>query len=191
MIFNNGEVQTADLTWTADKPYFVATETDAQGHYKGTWYAKTDVPAAPEPTPGVADGFYLMGTMNGWQPAEGYLFMANESQAGEYYLGVTLAVEDELKVAKVQNGAAVTWYPAEGANFVVSAAYAGAKLIYFREEYNADWADFGGYIYIAADVAEGITNSAVESKAVKVLIGNQLLIIRNGKTYNANGMLIR
>ncbi len=191
VIFNNGEVQTADLTWIADKPYFVATETDAQGHYKGTWYAKEDVPAAPEPMPVVADGFYLMGTMNGWQPAEGYLFMANESQAGEYYLGVTLAVEDELKVAKVQNGAAVTWYPAEGANFVVSAAYAGAKVIYFREEYNADWADFGGYIYIAADVAEGITDSAAESKAVKVLIGNQLLIIRNGKTYNANGVLIR
>ena len=191
VIFNNGEVQTADLTWTADKPYFVATETDAQGHYKGTWYAKEDVPAAPEPTPVVADGFYLMGTMNGWQPAEGYLFTANESQAGEYYLGVTLAVEDELKVAKVQNGAAVTWYPAEGANFVVSAAYAGAKVIYFREEYNADWADFGGYIYIAADVAEGITDSAAEGKAVKVLIGNQLLIIRNGKTYNANGVLIR
>ena len=132
-----------------------------------------------------------MGTMNEWQPTEDYQFTANEGQSGEYYLGVTLTEGAELKVAKVQNGKAVTWYPAEGDNFVVTAAYAGAKVIYFREEYNADWANFGGYIYIAADVPDGISNITAEGKAVKVLIGNRLLIVRDGKTYDACGALVR
>ena len=144
-----------------------------------------------EPIPTVADGFYLMGTMNGWKADENYLFVPNETTEGEYMLSVTLTEGDELKVAKVMNGVAMTWYPAEGANFVVSATHAGKKVIYFREQYNADWADFGGYIYIANDIAEGIHDTTAEQPAVKVIINNCLLIRRGTRTYTVAGELVR
>ena len=144
-----------------------------------------------DPIPTVADGFYLMGTMNGWKADENYLFVPNETNEGEYMLSVTLTEGDELKVAKVMNGVAMTWYPAEGANFVVSATHAGKKVIYFREQYNADWADFGGYIYIANDIAEGIHDTTAEQPAVKVIINNCLLIRRGTRTYTVAGELIR
>ena len=309
VIFNNGNTQTVDLTWSAAKPYFVPTDKTAEGKMQGTWYAKADVPAAPEPVvpakfyitgdsalvvdagldkskawspdaiksekdtleltlkadtyytlklttdgtwntakgyndlsekaagledngndhnigfklkaagkvqviyfvkdnkttfqlsgnfvtkadpiPTVADGFYLMGTMNGWKADENYLFVPNETTEGEYMLSVTLTEGDELKVAKVMNGVAMTWYPAEGANFVVSATHAGKKVIYFREQYNADWADFGGYIYIANDIAEGIHDTTAEQPAVKVIINNCLLIRRGTRTYTVAGELVR
>ena len=309
VIFNNGDTQTVDMTWSAAKPYFVPTDKTAEGKLQGTWYAKADVPAAPEPVvpakfyitgdsalvvdagldqskawspdaiksekdtleltlkadtyytlklttdgtwntakgyndlsekaagledngndhnigfklkdagkvqviyfvkdnkttfqlsgnfvtktdpiPTVADGFYLMGTMNGWKADENYLFVPNETTEGEYTLSVTLTEGDELKVAKVMNGVAMTWYPAEGANFVVSATHAGKKVIYFREQYNADWADFGGYIYIANDIAEGIHDTTAEQPAVKVIINNCLLIRRGTRTYTVAGELVR
>ena len=139
----------------------------------------------------MADGFYLMGTMNGWKADENYLFVPNETTEGEYMLSVTLTEGDELKVAKVMNGVAMTWYPAEGANFVVSATHAGKKVIYFREQYNTDWADFGGYIYIANDIAEGIHDTTAEQPAVKVIINNCLLIRRGTRTYTVAGELVR
>lgn len=48
VIFNNGDKQTVDLKWDADKPYFVPGETE-DGKYKGTWYAKADIPAPEVP----------------------------------------------------------------------------------------------------------------------------------------------
>ena len=54
IIFNNGTVQTADLKWDAEKPYFVpAGEKNGEGKYEGTWYAKADIPTGgdtPEET---------------------------------------------------------------------------------------------------------------------------------------------
>lgn len=55
VIFNNGDKQTVDLKWDADKPYFVPGETE-DGKYKGTWYAKADIPA-----PEVPAKYYITG----------------------------------------------------------------------------------------------------------------------------------
>ena len=106
----------------------------------------------PEPAPDVEDGYYLMGTFNDWKPAEEYLFKENSQNPGEYYLNITLKVNDELKVAKVVNGKADPWYPAgEDNNYVVDADHAGAKTIYFQPDYKEAWDAFGGYIYIEAN----------------------------------------
>ena len=46
VIFNNGTIQTVDLVWDAEKPYFVPNGTpDEYGKYDGKWYAKADIPA--------------------------------------------------------------------------------------------------------------------------------------------------
>lgn len=50
IIFNNGTVQTTDLAWSTDKPYFVPGEKNSEDKYTGTWYAKLeDIPAVEEP----------------------------------------------------------------------------------------------------------------------------------------------
>jgi hypothetical protein len=39
--------------------------------------------------------------------------------------------------------------------------------------------------------ATGVDNINVDTKAVKVMVNGQMLIIKNGKTYNVNGMLVK
>ena len=177
IIFNNGEAQTADLVWNAAKPYF----------YDGAWYALDEIPT---PGPTVEDGFYLVGTLNEWTAAAEYKFVANEGAAGEYLLVATLAQGNELKVKKVEAGQADVWYPAEGGNYVVDAAHAGTKTIYFRPEYNAEWAAFGGYMYIPGQ-GEGVENIDADTKVVKQMINGSLFIIRGEKTYTIQGQLVR
>jgi hypothetical protein len=55
---------------------------------------------------------------------------------------VTLAENDSLKIVKVQHDTIAEWYQA-GANYVVDAAHAGVKTIYFKS--------LSGEIYIEAN----------------------------------------
>ena len=105
-----------------------------------------------EPT--LENGFYLVGTMNEWTPAAEYHFTGNPENPAEFMLATTLAEGQELKVVNVVNDAITAWYPAEGGNYVIDAAHAGEKTIYFQPDYKADWVDFGGYFYIAANEVE-------------------------------------
>ena len=102
------------------------------------------IPAA-EP---VEDGYYLVGTLNKWTPAAEYKFEANPENSAEYLLETSLAVSDEIKVVYVENGEIKTWYPDNADNYVVDAAHAGRKTVYFKNYYDSAWAEFGGYIWI-------------------------------------------
>ena len=47
VIFNNGTLQTGELTWKAAKPYFVLSDKkDGEGHYQGKWASQSDIDAA-------------------------------------------------------------------------------------------------------------------------------------------------
>ncbi len=134
--------------------------------------------------------YYLVGTMTEWTVVKEaqYTFAATETE-GEYALATTLTEGQGIKVVGVQ-GETQTWYPeGMGNEYVVDAAHAGAVTIYFRPAGNAEWAAFGGYIYVA--VAEGIQNTATEMKAVKTVINGQLVIIKGDKIFNATGAQIR
>ena len=98
------------------------------------------------------NGFYLAGTMNGWGAAEGYHFVGNPANPAEFMLETTLAVADEFKVINYLDGQITAWYPG-GANYVVDDAHAGDVTIYFQPDYKADWAEFGGYFYVAVPEA--------------------------------------
>ena len=53
IIFNNGEEQTADLTWNTAKPYFVPGDKNGEGKFDGTWYATMEeIPAPAVPVEG-------------------------------------------------------------------------------------------------------------------------------------------
>ena len=147
----------------------------------------------PEPDPYVPEhqnGFYLMGSHNEWAIDDAYLFVRNEqSEVEEYSLNVTLTVGEKIKPAYVENDEAKEWY---GANdFEITEAYAGAKTVYFRPVRNGEWGAFGGFIYIEENTGTGISNTAVEGKAVKTISNGMLIIEKAGVRYNVMGQIIR
>lgn len=170
---------------TIDKVGMTYTITDWEA---GTWKAYV------APVPVLADGFYLIG-QKGWDVAAlsaDLLFAANPDNEGEYQLSVTLVKDEGIKVVRVESDVIKQWYPdGEGNEYKVDDAHAGQKTIYFKPDYVADWAAFGGYIYIEANQPTGLDQLAVDAKAVKAIIGGQLFIIRNGKTYTAQGVMVR
>lgn len=136
--------------------------------------------------------YYLVGTMNEWAADEAYIFEANEAAAGEYMLTTTLAVGDAIKVVGISEGNE-TWYPdGLGNEYVVDAAHAGETIVYFRPAGNADWAAFGGYIYIP-DNGQGIEEINQELKAnnQKLVKDGHLFIRHNGKVYTTTGFELR
>ena len=109
-----------------------------------------------------APKYYLAGTMNEWaEAAEGYLFAENPESEGEYMLTTTLAEGAEFKVR-----CGGVWYPAEGGNYVVDAAHAGEKTIYFRPDYQGGEGWHNGVIYVAAneEPAEPVVDEWAEIK---------------------------
>jgi len=175
-------------------------EADVQGDYIFTWFFANDsldiiYPAKPEPV--LTDGYYLVGKFGGidaWSVIDltaEKLFAANADAEGEYSLQYTLAEGDEIKVVSVVDDAIVTWYPAEGANYIVDANHAGETTIYFRPAGNEEWAPFGGYIYVVPTGTVDIDNTAADVKAVKVLRDGQIYIIKGDKMFNVLGTLVR
>lgn len=142
-----------------------------------------------EEPPVLADGFYLVGTITGWEvvPDAPHTFQTTAVE-GEYILHFTLADGDAIKVVGVENGVE-TWYPeGMGTEYTVDAAHAGEKDIYFRPAGNAEWAAFGGFIYIAPNAEEAIIiNTEDGIKAVKVIENGQMVIIKAGVRYNVLG----
>ena len=150
--------------------------------------------AGGQPVVTVEDGFYLVGSAIGWEALAAYMFTKNPENDAEYLLNdVTLAEGDGIKVVGYAGGNA-TWYPdGEGTEYKVDAAHAGVKTVYFQPAGNADWAAFGGFIYIQANegTPEGIDNTAVGAKAVKVLRNGILLIEKAGIRYNVMGQAVQ
>ena len=139
----------------------------------------------------VADGFYLIGTFNDWTPSAQYAFVLNPEAAPavEYKVSVDLQEGDKLKGLAVIMGQWI-YYP-EGDDIVVPAEYAGNCTIYFRPEYNPDWAAFGGHIYIVKQSGQGIDEILSEGKAVKVLREGQVLIMKGNRTYTPMGQIVK
>ena len=88
-------------------------------------------------------GYFLVGSMNGWTPSEAYRFTWESYDATtgvQWLLLCTLNAGDEFKAVQVENGSIVTWYPdGTNNNYVVDAAQAGEKAVYFRPDDTSTW----------------------------------------------------
>jgi len=155
--------------------------------------AEKEAPVVPE----LADGFYLIGRIagvDGWD-ATGLVaehkFGPNLENPVEFMLNVTLEVGDEIQVVNVLNNAITAWFPGgEGNNYVIDAAHAGEKTVYFRPDNQGGEGWHHGCIYIAPNEETGLNN--IEAvKAVKMMENGQLVIIKNGVKYNALGAELR
>ena len=109
-----------------------------------------------EKTVDLVDGYYLIGTMNGWDIHNLKAtdkFAVNPENDKEYVLTTALAENDEFKVVAVANNALGAWYPGEGENYKVDFAHAGeSKDIYFRPDYQGGEGWYANCIYVAENV---------------------------------------
>lgn len=152
----------------------------------------TVVGAYVEPiTPTIENGYYLVGSMNDWTPAAEYFLEQNPENEAEYELDINLNVNDEIKVVYVESDAIVTWYPAEGDNYVIDNHHNGETTLYFRPDYlgGDDW--FAGCIYVVPTSTVGFDNVDADAKAIKQVINGKLFILRGDKTYTVDGQIVR
>ena len=117
--------------------------------------AETGEPEAAPPADETQDdgltGFFLVGSMNGWTPAEEYRFTWESYDANtgvQWVFLCTLSVGDEFKAVQVENGSIVQWFPDNMGNYVVDAAHAGYKAVYFRPVAQSDSAFYGGHLLV-------------------------------------------
>ena len=191
--WDNKWSQTVNLEIPEGKDFFTVTSGSTGSECNGVWskYGEEYVPA-------LANGYYLVGTFGGVEAwnyealSAAKQFKENEENAGEYKLEYTLAAGDKFKVVYVENDAIKTWYPDGSDNdYVVDAAHAGKKTIYFKPEYQTDW---NGYVYIEANAEPqptALTNTTSETKAVKTLKNGILVIEKAGVKYNVLGQTVR
>lgn len=147
----------------------------------------------------LANGYYLVGTFGGvsaWDLADmsaSKLFTINPDNDKEYKLMVDLAAGDQFKVRNVVDDAFVYYYP-DGSdnNYVVTDDYAGnGKTIYFRPDGQGGAGWHYGVIYVDKNDATAIDNTVENGEVVKFIRDGQVLIIRDGKTYNVIGLEVR
>jgi len=175
------------------KVVYIAAEGENSEIFKliGNFYVE------PTPEPVLTNGYYLVGKFGGvdaWSVEDlsaEKLFAANPGSEGEYQLSINLAINDEVKVVYVENDVIVTWFPAEGGNYLIDDHHNGATTMYFRPDYQGgeDW--FAGCIYVIPTSTVGFENTAVDAKAVKVLKNGILVIEKNNKTYNVMGQMVK
>ena len=186
--------KTIDLTLpTDDHNLFTITNSEpAWGDpgCNGVWSVYGAEPAEP-----LENGFYLVGKFGGmdaWDYAslsaeKQFVWNAHIGEGNEEWKVVADLVEgDKVKACYVYNGAITEYFPAgEGNEYVVDANHAGiGKTIYFQQLVNQEW---GGHFFIAANDPTAISNTNAEVKAVKTIENGQLVIIKNGIRYNAQG----
>lgn len=88
------------------------------------------------------EGFYLVGSMNGWKPTEGFQMFLNEgADVTEYMITLDFEAGAEFKVVYSSDGQINTnWYPGgENNNYKIEAT--GRYKVYFRPDGNGfdDW----------------------------------------------------
>lgn len=175
----------------------ITLDADAAGEYTFTWTYETNTltityPEFVPPTYTYADGYYLIGLdMQEWtmeyMPTEGRLFAANPDNEGEYQLTITLAAEQQFKVVLVQKDQIKTWYP-DGMdnNYIVDAAHAGEKTVYFRPDGQGGEGWHYGVIYVAAN--ETPTPQPTSSYIFEWVKGEGAKIEADNTDLNANNM---
>ena len=192
VINDGGSQQTVDIDFTGSTGVYL-TDKNSSGNYEVAFYdiggdtnpttAPTTAPQPTTPTPSVADGYYLVGTMTDWKADAAFKFSENTANPGEYMLSTTLAATDGIKAVKVENGAITTWYPDGMDNeYTVDAAHAGDVTIYFKTTYQSDWSTFGGYMYIDGGSAPTPDPTTAPTEAPDVT--DRTIIFSNNKGFS-------
>ncbi len=184
VIFNNGnDHKTANLDWTAGK-YYV----------QNGWYTREEAEAllAGPDIPSVIT-YVLRGVGGDW--TVGIALTVNPDNENEYVLlGQDIAKGDAVKVVTLTDGVATAWCGNVDEYSVAHNFDDAGNIVLAPGKYNFYFKVNEDLIYIAAvkpGPATALEDIAVEGKAVKAIINGQLIIIKNGVQYNAQGQVIK
>ncbi len=93
---------------------------------------------------GAGAGYYLIGSMTGWELDGNYKLSVNPGNANEYMITTNIPANTQYKVVYSANGSSKdTWYPG-GDNLTINDA--GNYTFYFQSTWNSSW---NGYVYVA------------------------------------------
>ena len=98
-----------------------------------------------------AEGYYLVGSMNGWTPNEKYKLAANPGAEGEYMITLYLDADAEFKIVYSNDDtSAAIWYP-DGMDNNMIIDEEERYTVYFRPDCQggSDW--YYNCIYVASD----------------------------------------
>ena len=173
---------------------------DLAGEYTLTWTYATGTLSVTFPEPELENGFYLVGKFNSvdaWTAADltaakKFEWHKNVGEGNEEWkITAELHIGDEFKAAYVYLDAITEYIPndADTKYLVVNEDQAGTKTIYFQQLYNETW---GGHFWVAEpDTTTAVVNANANAKAVKRIVNGQIIILRDGKTFNALGAEMR
>ena len=98
-----------------------------------------------------AEGYYLVGSMNGWTPNEKYKLAANPGASGEYMITLYLDADAEFKIVYSNDDtSATTWFP-EGTENNKKIDEEERYTVYFRPDYQGGYDWYYNCIYVASD----------------------------------------
>ena len=193
MLFTNGSgVQTEDTKYTAGKYYWMGVEKDFAGATKEEAIEKLSAPVTP---PVIT--YVLMGVQGDWNT--GIALTVNPDNENEYVLlGQEIAVGDSVKVVTLSDGKATAWCGnvdeaspvefthAEGNGNIVLVP--GKYDFYFKLNDLANPEDDCIYIgFSQSGPSTALDNIQTEEAPVKFFRNGQLIILKNGVEYNAQG----
>ena len=193
MLFTNGSgVQTEDTKYTAGKYYWMGVEKDFAGATKEEAIEKLSAPVTP---PVIT--YVLMGVQGDWNT--GIALTVNPDNENEYVLlGQEIAVGDSVKVVTLSDGKATAWCGnvdeaspvefthAEGNGNIVLVP--GKYDFYFKLNDLANPEDDCIYIgFSQSGPSTALDNIQAAEVPVKFFRNGQLIILKNGVEYNAQG----
>lgn len=176
----------------------IQLKADFEGEYTFTWTYATNTltitfPDMPE------SEYYIAGGFTSWEDNMAKMM----EDAGMYMATVTINATEaqEFKVVRVQ-GPYKTWYgladkstmtPENCTNWTIGGneniglqpSYAGKYTFYFNE------GEMQLTIDMPTEPGTALDNTEAGEKAAKVMQNGQLLIIKNGKTFNAQGAVVK
>ena len=142
--------------------------------------------------------YYLVGNMNDWQAAEGFMLAPNDAATDvvEFMITLDLKAGAQFKVIGVEEGKDAVWFPdgmgnnygeVDGTQFTEDAKF----HVFFRPNKDGgdDW--FYNVIFVQKVEETGIDAILGDTKSVKVMENGQMYIIRNGVRYNLNGAAVK
>ena len=136
----------------------------------------------------------IAGSMNGWNTSADVMVLADDKATASLTLSLTAATY-EFKV--VLNGGDWRSNAQEFTRENATAAGMSGNLDNMRlvadeaGEYTFTWTFETNTLSIAFPVGSGISNTAVDAKAIKRIVNGQLFIEMNGVLYNAQGTIVR
>ena len=158
------------------------------------WYTREEAEAllAGPDIPSVIT-YVLRGVGGDW--TVGIALTVNPDNENEYVLlGQDIAKGDAVKVVTLTDGVATAWCGNVDEYSVAHNFDDAGNIVLAPGKYNFYFKVNEDLIYIAAvkpGPATALEDIAVEGKAVKAIINGQLIIIKNGVQYNAQGQVIK